>query len=209
MLDVVAAHGAGLRRDAHAGRAPHDAGRTRATTTSSPRSATSSPSGSTSRARPASPTRALCARPRHRVRQDRRAQPRAARATSTTLVGAVDVPVLVGTSRKWFLGVLLAATRPTPPTAATTARSPPSCGPSTTARRVVRVHDVRSTARAVALLRRDDTSGRGVSGRRERAAGPRGSSRGASAGSSRTASPRRNARAASPATTARCAARRS
>ena len=48
--------------------------------------------------------RALCADPGHRVRQDRRAQPRAARRGSRELVDRVDVPVLVGPSRKTFIG---------------------------------------------------------------------------------------------------------
>ena len=63
---------------AHAGRPAHDAGRTRPTTTSSTTSGPSSPSGSRSALAAGVAERADLGRPGHRLRQDPRAQPRAA-----------------------------------------------------------------------------------------------------------------------------------
>ena len=65
------------------------------------------------------------------------------------LVGRVEVPVLVGPSRKSFIAKVLGATTSPP---VTTAPSRPPCGPSTTARAIVRVHDVAATVDALRLL---------------------------------------------------------
>ena len=65
---------------AHARHAAHDAGRTRATTTSSPTSALPRASAWTPPSRRGHRARAHRGRSRHRLRQDGRAQPRAARA---------------------------------------------------------------------------------------------------------------------------------
>ena len=102
-------------------------------------------SGSHARARRGHRRPRAVRRPRHRVRQDRRPTISRCSRGSAELVARVDVPVLVGTSRKAFIGFRDSVTR-RPRPRATTAPSPPSCGRSTKALRSVRVHDVlRST----------------------------------------------------------------
>ena len=54
----------------------------------------------------------LMADPGHRVRQDRRAQPRAARPSSRSWPSGSGVPLLVGASRKSFIGRLLGVDDP-------------------------------------------------------------------------------------------------
>ncbi len=81
--------------------------RARATRTSSTRSRRSSRSASRSRCARASPSERDHARPGHRLRQDDRAQPRAAARASDELTRARP-PAGVGTSRKSFLGRIIA-----------------------------------------------------------------------------------------------------
>ena len=97
--------GVGCCLDAHAGRAAHDAASTRATATSSPRCATFLARARRRRGRGRHRARADHGRPRDRLRQDRRAQPRAARRACDEL-SALGLPILIGTSRKSFLGRL-------------------------------------------------------------------------------------------------------
>ena len=182
---------------------------TPATPTWSPRWATSS-STAPGRARGRHRGGVDRADPGHRVRQDRSPTTSSSLAHLDDLVARVDVPVLVGPSRKRSS----AGSSPTRsarirlPDGATTARSATAVWAVDRGAAIVRVHDVRPRAVPSACCVMEH-------GRRERRvavkgdAGPRASSPAASAGSSRTASRRRSAPAASPATTARCGARRS
>ena len=80
MLGVVADAGAGLRRDAHAGRAPHHAARPALRRRGRRGRRLPASSGSTPRARPASHAASLCADPGIGFGKTGGAQPRAARA---------------------------------------------------------------------------------------------------------------------------------
>ena len=124
------------------------------------------------------------------------------------LVGRLDVPVLVGPSRKSFIARLLGDD--------VAARDDGTLATAVWAvdhgARVVRVHDAGATADALRLLTTMDAIDAASIGRGAvacRGVGRRGSSRARSAGSSRTAWPRRSARVGSRATTARCGGRRS
>ena len=141
--DVGAAHGAlaaelGVAWAAHArpGRARHHAGRPPLPTTSSPRSATSSSPEADAAVAAGVPE--VWIDPGHRLRQDARSTTWRCWPTSTRFV-ATGYPVLVGTSRKGFLGraarrAPTAPTGPRPSTTASKARSPPPPGPWPAAR---------------------------------------------------------------------------
>ena len=113
---------------------------------------------------------ALVRRPRHRVRQD---------ASSTTsrcsplpeLAAAVGVPVLVGTSRKTFLGASLgeARIRCRPSTSATKRRWRPSVWAVERGASMVRVHDVAARRRRSRCSTLDGAPPGGLGGWRARA----------------------------------------
>ena len=134
MLGVVADAGAGLRRDAHAGRAAHDAARPALRRRRRRGRRLPASSGSTPRARGRHRTRGADGRSRASgsARPSTHNLELLARAAASWSA-RVGVPVLVGTSRKAFLGRLLGDDDPA--RRATTARSPPWCGRSTTAPR--------------------------------------------------------------------------
>ena len=142
----------GARADAHARRAAHDAapkphyddvvarGRRRAARAGRRRVAAGV-------ARRRDPRRS-----RHRLRQDRRRTTSSCSRALAELAARVEVPLVVGASRKSFLGACSATRRST---RATRRRSRPRCGRFTHGARVVRVHDVARSARAVAAARRN------------------------------------------------------
>ena len=89
--------------------------------------------------------------PGHRVRQDRRRTTSRCSAGLATLVERVGVPVLVGASRKTFIGRLLGVDDPAARDDGTLATVVWALDQGAA---MVRVHDVRSAARAAALLSR-------------------------------------------------------
>ena len=145
--------GAGFVVDAHAGRAAHDAGRPalrrrRRRGRRLPRRPPRTP-----RRAAGIDAGALCADPGHRLRQDRPRTTSTLLARLDELVARVDVPVLVGTSRKSFIRPV-ARRRSTLADDATTARSPRRCGRSTTARGSCGCTTPRAAARRAAVARR-------------------------------------------------------
>ena len=133
-------------------------------------------------------------------------------ASLPELIAAVGVPLLVGTSRKAFLGRIVDEADPVARDDATLATVVWALERGAA---MVRVHDVRAAVQAAAVL---GAMARASVARREMVetrcrrcgdAGRRDSSPGCSAGSSRTGWRRPSVQAGSPATTARSAGRRS
>ncbi len=147
------------RRDggphAHARRARGRCRTTRATTTSSTRSRRSSPSGSRSPLAAGDRRGADLARSRDRLRQDRRAQPRAAAAARRA--GASSGRPLV--DRDLAQELHRPGRRLRRRTSGSAARSPPRSSPPPRAPTVLRVHDVAEMAQALAVADGDTRIG--------------------------------------------------